>query len=73
MGIHYSPLQTKLPELMVLGDYAPEKRTGPAIWLRCVLARQIEGIDFPVDTPPIFISPMSAVRICVPWMLALMH
>ncbi|KGQ42164.1 BREX-1 system phosphatase PglZ type B [Gallibacterium anatis] len=50
-------LQTKLPELMVLGDYAPEKRTGPAIWLRCVLARQIEGIDFPVDTPTIFYLP----------------
>lgn len=50
-------LQTKLPELMVLGDYTPEKRTGPAIWLRCVLARQIEGIDFPADTPPIFYLP----------------
>ena len=24
-------LQAELPELMVLGDYAPEKRTGPAI------------------------------------------
>jgi hypothetical protein len=31
-------LQTELPELLILGDYAPEKRTGPAIWLRCVIA-----------------------------------
>ena len=26
-------LQAELPELLVLGDYAPETRTGPAIWL----------------------------------------
>ncbi|MFZ5766272.1 MAG: BREX-1 system phosphatase PglZ type B [Thermodesulfobacteriota bacterium] len=32
-------LQAELPELMILGGYAPEKRIGPAIWLRCVLAR----------------------------------
>lgn len=34
-------LQAELPELMILGDYAPEKRIGPAIWLRCVIARKI--------------------------------
>lgn len=31
-------LQTEMPELFVLGDYAPEVHRGPAIWLRCVLA-----------------------------------
>jgi hypothetical protein len=31
-------LQSELAELLVLGDYAPENRTGPAIWLRCVIA-----------------------------------
>jgi hypothetical protein len=31
----------ELPELLVLGDYLPEKRTGPAIWLRCILAGKI--------------------------------
>ena len=31
-------LQAELPELFVLGDYDPEQRRGPAIWLRCVLA-----------------------------------
>ena len=40
-------LQTRLPELLVLGDYAPDKRTGPAIWLRCVLAGCIEDATFP--------------------------
>ena len=34
-------LQAEMPELMILGDYAPEKRMGPAIWLRCVLAKTI--------------------------------
>lgn len=34
-------LQAELPELMILGDYAPEKRIGPAIWLRCVLAKTV--------------------------------
>ena len=29
-------LQDELGELFILGDYHPEKRTGPAIWLRCV-------------------------------------
>ena len=31
-------LHKELPQLYVLGDYSPENRTGPAIWLRCVLA-----------------------------------
>ncbi|RFF27205.1 MULTISPECIES: BREX-1 system phosphatase PglZ type B [unclassified Wenzhouxiangella] len=26
-----------LPELLVLGEYDPERRTGPAVWLRCVV------------------------------------
>ncbi len=26
-------LQNELPELLLLGDYEPDKRTGPAIWL----------------------------------------
>ena len=35
-------LQAELFELYVLGDYQVEKRTGPAIWLRCVLAGTVE-------------------------------
>lgn len=31
------PLQGRLEELFVLGEYRPEARTGPAIWLRCVV------------------------------------
>ena len=36
-----SRMQIELPELFVLGEYDIEKRTGPAIWLRCVLAGKI--------------------------------
>jgi len=34
-------LQVEVADLFVLGDYNLEKRTGPAIWLRCVLAGEI--------------------------------
>lgn len=40
-------LLTELPELLVLGDYSPEKRTGPAIWLRCVIAGQVPDVCVP--------------------------
>ena len=50
-------LQAELPELLVLGDYAPEKRVGPAIWLRCVLAGRAEGVSLPKGQTPIFYLP----------------
>jgi len=50
-------LQEELPELVILGDYCPEKRTGPAIWLRCVVARKIEEVMLPADRPPIIYLP----------------
>ncbi len=50
-------LQAELPELLLLGDYKPEKRSGPAIWLRCVLADKIENISLPGNRPPILYLP----------------
>lgn len=50
-------LQTELPELFVLGDYNPEKRSGPAIWLRCVIAGKINEITISTNNPPIFYLP----------------
>lgn len=46
-------LQAIMPELFLLGSYAPEKRTGPALWLRCIEARVVEGAP-PAGTAPIF-------------------
>ena len=50
-------LQAELPELLILGDYTPEKRTGPAIWLRCVIAGFAEDVSLPRDIAPIFYLP----------------
>ena len=49
-------LQPMLPELFLLGSYAPEKRTGPALWLRCIEARVVEGAPS-AGTTPIFYLP----------------
>jgi hypothetical protein len=49
-------LQPMLPELFLLGDYAQEKRTGPALWLRCIEARVVEGAPS-AGTTPIFYLP----------------
>lgn len=50
------PLQTAIPELYQLGAYAPAQRTGPALWLRCIEGRTIEGAPAP-EVTPIFYLP----------------
>jgi len=50
-------LKGKLPELLVLGDYCPENRTGPAIWLRCVMAGKVEEVILPAGSTPILYLP----------------
>lgn len=49
-------LLKEIPELLVLGIYNPENRTGPAIWLRCAVAKTIE-INLPADRIPIIYLP----------------
>lgn len=50
-------LQSELPELFILGNYNPEKRTGPAIWLRCVIAGKFEDVKLTGDKTPIIYLP----------------
>ena len=50
-------LQTELPELFVLGDYAPDKKRGPAIWLRCVIGGQIGDLSIPKGSTPVLYLP----------------
>ncbi len=50
-------IQAELPELFILGDYEPDKRLGPAIWLRCVIAGSADEISLPRDHPPILYLP----------------
>lgn len=52
-----SLLQAALPELIVLGDYAPEKKTGPAIWIKCVVENALPEIEQPSDRTPILYLP----------------
>ncbi len=46
-------LQKACPHLYFLGDYAPAQRTGPAIWLKCVVDRTLPDISPPPGTVPI--------------------
>lgn len=50
-------LQATLPELIVLGSYAPEKKTGPAIWIKCVVEKVLPEIELPTDRIPIVYLP----------------
>ena len=56
-------LQKEIPELLVLGDFDPSTRTGPAIWLRCVIARKIAiaavapEIPIPDEMVPVLYLP----------------
>lgn len=46
-------LRNRMPELLTLGGYDPDARTGPAIWLRCVVDGTIEPSGMPAaDGPP---------------------
>lgn len=49
-------MQQKLPELFALGDYAADHRKGPALWLRCIEARSVDGAP-PAGTAPVFYLP----------------
>lgn len=50
-------LQGELPELLVLGDYVPDKQTGPAIWLRCVIAGKTNDVTLHQEAIPIIYLP----------------
>ncbi len=50
-------LRLALPQLLTLGDYEPAAKTGPAIWLRPMIARTLPNADWPDDTVPILYLP----------------
>ena len=49
-------LKERLP-LFVLGEYSPDDRTGPAYWLRCIIARTIPHAGLPAEKVPILYLP----------------
>ena len=50
-------LLQRVEEYLVLGDYAPERRTGPAVWLRCVVDRTLDEPGVSDGRPPIVYLP----------------
>src|ERR1700730_17609314 len=56
-------LQAMLPELFLLGSYAPEKHTGPALWLRCIEARVVEGAPSAGSTPIFYLPGISREKL----------
>jgi hypothetical protein len=71
-------LQALLPELFLLGSYEPEQRTGPALWLRCIDTRRVNGAP-PDGTTPLFYLPgisreqLRAAEDCSPELAALVE
>jgi len=70
-------LQELLPELVILGDYDPEKMTGPVIWIKCVIAHTLAEIILPEDSIPIIYLPgvsrsdLRAIESCPEWLQGL--
>ena len=52
-----SRLRQLLPNLLTLGEYQPDQRTGPAIWLRSAVDRALPDIEWPEEKPPILYLP----------------
>lgn len=50
-------LRRLLPQLLTFGDYDPEPRIGPAIWLRSVVDRALPDVELPEGTIPIVYLP----------------
>ena len=50
-------LRALMPQLLTLGEYEPEDRTGPSIWLRCLVDRMLELPGVASDTTPVVYLP----------------
>ena len=69
-------LRQALPHFLIFGDYAPGRRMGPAIWLRCMLGHKLPDATWPYEAIPVIYLPgvsrqecgrlMDARRTCSP-------
>lgn len=55
-------LRTAVPELLTLGMWDGAARSGPAIWLKCAVARTLEDVAFPAGMVPIVYLPGVGLR-----------
>lgn len=74
-GRQWESLVTRLRDLLpilTLGPYDPERRTGPAYWLRCAITPELPDLELPGEGPPIIYLPgvtrvqLRAVEECPP-------
>jgi hypothetical protein len=50
-------LKASIPHLLTYGPYAPEKKQGPAIWLKCMMAKMLPEANWSSDELPIIYLP----------------
>ncbi len=50
-------LRAHFPQLLTLGEYEPANRTGPAIWLKCVIGGALDRPALPEGSAPIVYLP----------------
>ena len=50
-------LLSLMPQLLVLGEYDPANRSGPSIWLRCVIEGALESPKIPGESTPVLYLP----------------
>ncbi len=55
-------LRELLPSLCVLGDYEPECRSGPAVWIKCAIAGLIPEVDV-TDVPVLYLPGVSRAEL----------
>jgi hypothetical protein len=72
-----SAFRLRLPQLLTLGAYDSSARTGPAVWLRCMIARSLPEAEWPSTAIPIIYLPgvsrqdLRAVAECPPSLMPL--
>ena len=63
-------LRKEIPGLLCLGQYDPDNRTGPAIWLRCAIISKVKDLVLSMDSifvlylPGVGIQELKAVENC---------
>jgi sulfur relay (sulfurtransferase) DsrC/TusE family protein len=50
-------LRENMPQLLTYGSYNPAKKQGPAIWLKCMIAKMLPEADWEADAIPIIYLP----------------
>jgi len=50
-------LRNLMPELLMLGQYDPEQKMGPAIWLRCAIEGVLPDVKLPKKVVPVLYLP----------------